>query len=71
MTNEAPLPEEVEVGEHRKPAGVTAEASLPFGTTAYGGHQGNCNPNFPNQDSFSVASLFEEAIGARVICGFC
>ena len=40
-----------------------------FGNTAYGGHKGNCNPDFPNRDAWSVAALFDEAIGVRVTCG--
>lgn len=40
-----------------------------FAGTAYGGHYGNCSPDFPNRDAWSVASLFDEAIGVRVTCG--
>lgn len=40
-----------------------------LGNTAFGGHKGNCNPDFSNNDSWSVADLFDEAIGVRVACG--
>lgn len=40
-----------------------------FGSTAFGGHKGNCNPDHPNREVWSVADLFDEAIGVRVTCG--
>jgi len=42
-----------------------------LGGTAFGGHYGNCNPDFPNRDAWSVASLFDQAIGVKVRCGAC
>lgn len=42
-----------------------------FGTIAYGGHKGNCSPSFPDLEVWSVADLFDEAIGVRVVCGVC
>ena len=40
-----------------------------FGLTAFGGHKGNCAPDFPNLEVWSVADLFDEALGVRVTCG--
>lgn len=37
-----------------------------FNFTAFGSHKGNCNPDFPQQDTFSVADLYDEALGVRV-----
>lgn len=40
-----------------------------FNHRAYGGHHGNCGPDFLNRDVWSVAALFDEAIGVRLTCG--
>ena len=40
-----------------------------FGNRAYGGHYGDCSPDFPTGTHGSVAALFDEAIGVRVTCG--
>lgn len=40
-----------------------------FGNTAYGGHKGNCGPDLTQFEVFSVADLFDEALGVRVTCG--
>lgn len=40
-----------------------------FGNKAYGSMKGFCQPNFPNQITFSVADLYDEAVGVVVTCG--
>ena len=40
-----------------------------FGNRAYGSMKGFCLPNFPNQITFSVADLYDEALGVVVTCG--
>jgi len=40
-----------------------------LGTKAYGSHKGQCKPDFPNRETFSVAALYDEALGVRVTCG--
>lgn len=40
-----------------------------FGNTAFGSVKGLCAPNFLNNLTFSVADLYDEAIGVRVTCG--
>lgn len=40
-----------------------------FGNKAYGSMKGFCLPNFPNQITFSVADLYDEALGVAVTCG--
>ncbi len=37
-----------------------------FGLAAYGSDKGWCNPDFPNQDAWSMADLYQEAIGVTV-----
>jgi hypothetical protein len=40
-----------------------------FNFTAYGSVKGLCAPNFLNRETFSVADLYDEALGVRVTCG--
>lgn len=40
-----------------------------FGNTAFGSMKGFCQPNFPTRIAWSVADLYDEAIGVRVTCG--
>lgn len=39
------------------------------GSRAYGSHYGNWTPDFPSRDAWSVADLYDEALGVRVTCG--
>lgn len=40
-----------------------------YGNRAFGSTKGRCNPSFPDNDAWSVADLYDEAIGVRVTCG--
>lgn len=40
-----------------------------FGNRAFGSVKGLCAPNFLNRETWSVADLYDEALGVRVSCG--
>jgi hypothetical protein len=38
-----------------------------FGVTAYGSQKGQCQPNFPNRDTWTAADLYDIGLDVRVI----